>query len=72
MLSVLILEVVFLTITIAILIPFLAAFLVPFIYKRVPSRNIGWFVLFVPLALFIVTCPFYPFGCRWGNLYTYD
>ncbi|WP_318617874.1 Na+/H+ antiporter subunit A [Sporosarcina sp. YIM B06819] len=48
------------TITIAILIPFLAAVLVPFVYKRMPSRNIGWFVLFVPLALFIVLARFTP------------
>ncbi len=48
------------TITIAIFIPFLAAILVPFIYKKVPSRNIGWFVLFVPLALFLILASFIP------------
>jgi len=37
----------------AILIPFLAAILIPFIYKRIPRINIGWFVLFVPVVLFI-------------------
>ena len=42
-----------LTITIAIFIPFLAAVLIPFIYKRNPRINIGWFVLVVPLLLFI-------------------
>ena len=42
-----------LTITIAIFIPFLAAILIPFIYKRIPRINIGWFVLIVPVILFI-------------------
>ena len=49
-----------LAITIAIFIPFLAALLVPFIYKRVQSRNIGWFVMSVPLALFIYLASFIP------------
>ena len=40
--------------------PFLAALFVPFIYKRMPSRKIGWFVLFVPLALFIMLASFIP------------
>ncbi|CAM3221304.1 Na+/H+ antiporter subunit A [Filibacter tadaridae] len=48
------------TITLVIFIPFLAAILVPFIYKRVPNRNIGWFILCVPLALFIVLLRFIP------------
>ena len=37
----------------AIFIPFLAAILIPFIYKRNPRINIGWFVLIVPVILFI-------------------
>ena len=37
----------------AILIPFLAAILIPFIYKWIPRINIGWFVLIVPVVLFI-------------------
>jgi multicomponent Na+:H+ antiporter subunit A len=49
-----------LTITIAIFIPFLAAIFVPLIYKRVHSRNIGWFVMAVPLTLFIVLASFIP------------
>lgn len=49
-----------LAITIAIFIPFLAALLVPFIYKRVRSRNIGWFVMSVPLVLFIYLASFIP------------
>ncbi|MEK5068260.1 Na+/H+ antiporter subunit A [Sporosarcina sp. FSL K6-1508] len=47
-------------ITIAIFIPFLAALLVPFIYKRVQSRNIGWFVMVIPLVLFIYFVSFIP------------
>ena len=41
------------TIMLAIFIPFLAAILIPFIYKRNPRINIGWFVLIVPVILFI-------------------
>lgn len=47
-------------ISIAIFIPFLAAIFVPFIYKWMPSRKIGWFVLFVPLALFIMLASLIP------------
>ena len=37
-----------------ILLPILAAFFVPFIYKSVtPKIHTGWFVFFVPLAIFI-------------------
>ena len=42
-----------LTITMAIFIPFLVAGLIPFIYKWIPRINIGWFVLIVPVVLFI-------------------
>ena len=42
-----------LTITMAIFIPFLAAVLIPLIYKLIPRINIGWFVLLVPVVLFI-------------------
>ncbi|MDS9472138.1 Na+/H+ antiporter subunit A [Sporosarcina pasteurii] len=48
-----------LTITMAIFIPFLAAILVPFIYKWKP-RMIGWFVLIVPLVLFAGLARFIP------------
>ena len=47
-----------LLITIAIFIPFLAALFVPFIYKQMPSRKIGWFVLLVPFSLFIILASF--------------
>jgi len=46
--------------SIAILIPFLAATLIPFIYKRVPQINIGWFVLIVPIILFIGLARYIP------------
>ena len=49
-----------LTITFSIFIPFLAAIFVPFIYKRILSRKIGWFVLFVPLVLFTLLASFIP------------
>ena len=49
-----------LTIAIAIFIPFLAAALIPFIYKRIPSINIGWFVLIIPLILFIGLARYIP------------
>lgn len=47
------------TIMIAIFIPFLAAVLIPFIYKRYP-RHIGWFVLVIPVLLFIGLVRFVP------------
>ena len=49
-----------LSITLAIFTPFLAALFVPYIYKRVPSRNVGWFVMVVPLTLFIVLASYIP------------
>ena len=49
-----------LTISVAILIPFLAAILVPFIYKRIPQINIGWFVIIVPIILFIGLARYIP------------
>ncbi|WP_339253400.1 Na+/H+ antiporter subunit A [Sporosarcina sp. FSL W8-0480] len=49
-----------LTITLSIFIPFLAAIFIPFIYKRIQSRHIGWFVIIVPIALFIFLASFIP------------
>ncbi|QTN94891.1 Na+/H+ antiporter subunit A [Bacillus sp. LJBV19] len=37
----------------AILAPFLFAFIVPFLYKRVKQVHTGWFVLIVPVVLFV-------------------
>ncbi|MCZ2260377.1 Na+/H+ antiporter subunit A [Sporosarcina sp. G11-34] len=48
------------TIAIAIFIPFIAAALIPLIYKKIPSVNIGWFVLFIPLTLFIMLARYIP------------
>lgn len=47
------------TTTLAIFIPFLAACIVPFIYKWKPNK-VGWFVLMVPLFLFIGLARFIP------------
>lgn len=41
------------TIALATLIPFLGAACIPFIYKKLKTVNIGWFVLSIPLLLFI-------------------
>lgn len=48
-----------LTITLAIFIPFLAALFVPSIYKWKPDK-IGWFILIIPLVLFISLVRFIP------------
>lgn len=37
----------------SILVPFLAAAIIPFIHKRLGSLNIGWLVLLVPVPLFL-------------------
>lgn len=44
----------------AIFIPFLAAACIPFIYKKIHSVNIGWFVLSIPLLLFIGLARYIP------------
>lgn len=38
----------------SILIPFFAAGLIPFLYRRIGKLNIGWFVLVIPSMLFII------------------
>ncbi len=50
----------FLFIPIVILAPFMAALLVPFIYRHIPNRNIGWFVIIIPLTLFLIMVSFIP------------
>ncbi|MCM3440325.1 Na+/H+ antiporter subunit A [Metabacillus halosaccharovorans] len=46
---------------IMILIPFIFAFFVPFLYKRFsPKIHTGWFVLFVPLIIFIYLLRYIP------------
>lgn len=42
------------TVLLAIFIPFIAACLVPFIHKYLTGRRIGWFVITIPLFLFII------------------
>src|SRR5690625_6485748 len=44
----------------AIFIPFLAALLIPFLYKRLSRLHIGWFVLAVPTILFIALVRYIP------------
>lgn len=48
------------TIIITIFIPFLAAILLPFIHKIFPRINIGWFVLIVPISLFLILFRYIP------------
>lgn len=49
-----------LSVNLSIIIPFLAAIVVPFLYKNILKRYIGWFVLFVPLILFIGLATYIP------------
>lgn len=42
-----------LSVNLAIILPFLAAILIPILYKKITSIHIGWFTLLVPAALFI-------------------
>jgi len=44
----------------AILTPFLAAFAMPFLYRNVRRIHTGWFVLTVPLFLFLYFAHFFP------------
>lgn len=57
-----------LTVNMAIFIPFLAAVLIPFLYKRLSRLHIGWFVLAIPAALFIALARYIPFVAR-GETY---
>ncbi|WP_338451256.1 Na+/H+ antiporter subunit A [Niallia oryzisoli] len=53
-----------------ILIPFLFAIAVPFIYKRLSPRiHTGWFVLFIPLVIFVYLLSFIPKVSE-GNTFT--
>lgn len=45
----------------AVLLPFLFAILIPFLYKYIHRIHTGWFVLFVPLLLFIYFLSSFPF-----------
>lgn len=56
------------TVIIAIMLPFLVAALIPFFYKRIPRLHIGWFVLAVPVFLFILLARYIPLVAS-GNTY---
>ncbi|WP_194841556.1 Na+/H+ antiporter subunit A [Sporosarcina obsidiansis] len=58
------------TVLLAIFIPFIAACLVPFIHKFLTGRRIGWFVMAVPLFLFILLLRLVP-SLSDGSTYTY-
>lgn len=57
-----------LTVHMAILIPFLVAALIPLLYKKIPRSLIGWFVLIVPVVLFIALARYIPSVAQ-GNIY---
>lgn len=44
----------------AVFTPFLFTILVPFFYKKLPRIHTGWFVLIIPLLLFIYFSTFFP------------
>lgn len=56
----------------AVLTPFLFAILVPFIYKMVPRIHTGWFVLAVPIALFVYFTSFFPLQPASPTVYTFQ
>lgn len=45
---------------IAIIAPFLFALTIPFFYKKIPSVHTGWFVLVLPIVLFVYLLTFIP------------
>src|SRR5690625_7590563 len=49
-----------LTVNLAIFIPFIAAVFIPFLTKRFSRLHIGWFVLVIPVALFIGLARYIP------------
>src|SRR5690606_18566503 len=49
------------------MIPFIAAVLIPFFHKRFSRVHIGWFVLVVPVFLFIVFCRYIPNVAKGNN-----
>ncbi|WP_080872200.1 Na+/H+ antiporter subunit A [Oceanobacillus timonensis] len=48
------------TLVLAIFIPFLAAAMIPFLYKYVKKLHVGWFVILVPIGLFIFLASLIP------------
>ena len=59
------------TILFAILLPFLAAVLIPFVYRRLKLFHIGWIVLVVPVALFAVLATYIPQIAK-GKTFVYN
>ena len=49
-----------LTVGLAIFIPFIAAVLIPFLYRRLTKIHIGWFVLAIPVTLFTFLATYIP------------
>lgn len=56
------------TVILAIFIPFIAAIFVPFLYKKVTSIHVGWFVSIIPAVLFVFLLRFIP-GVANGETY---
>lgn len=54
----------------AIFIPFIAAMLIPLVYKKLPRLHIGWIVLVIPTFLFIRLACYIPSIAR-GETYLY-
>lgn len=48
------------TVNLAILIPFIVALFIPYLYRRLPGVHTGWFVLMVPAALFVLLASYIP------------
>ncbi|WP_078392407.1 Na+/H+ antiporter subunit A [Shouchella patagoniensis] len=48
------------TLNLAILIPFIVALFIPYLYRRLPGVHTGWFVLVVPAALFVLLASYIP------------
>lgn len=57
-----------LTVSLVIILPFILAVTVPFIYRRFPTIHVGWFVLLVPITLFIMLARLVP-QIAGGNTY---
>ncbi|RDW17380.1 Na+/H+ antiporter subunit A [Oceanobacillus chungangensis] len=48
------------SVNLLIMIPFLAAALIPFLHKRISRLHIGWYVLLIPIILFIFLALYIP------------
>lgn len=48
------------TVNLAILIPFIVALFIPYLYRRLPGVHTGWFVLMVPAVLFVLLASYIP------------